>query len=94
WRPGGWPHNLVGAVGWDGIFVASVGPGGPTDYVGRTLRAIADEQRRDPFDVVADLMLSERGRVGQLVGEISGNDADADGLLEILAHPAAAVISD
>ncbi len=94
WQPDGWPHNLVGAVGWDGIYVASVGPTGPMHYVGQNLQAIADDEGRDPFDVVADLMLSERGRVGQLVGEISGNDDTFDGLLSILAHPAAAVISD
>ncbi len=90
WQPGGWPHNLVGAVGWDGICVASVGPDGPAHYVGRDLQSIGKEERRDPFDVVADLMLSERGQVGQLVGEISGSDD----LLRILKHPAAAVISD
>ena len=94
WQPGGWPHNLVGAVGWDGIYVASVGPRGPVALEGRDLQSIADDERRDPFDVVADLMLAESGRVGQLVGEISGAAEELDGLLAILAHPAAAVISD
>jgi N-acyl-D-aspartate/D-glutamate deacylase len=94
WEPGGWPHNLVGAVGWDGIYVASVGPTGPTHYIGRSLLAIGADESRDPYDVVADLMLSERGRVGQLVGEISGDEDVFGGLLTILAHPAAAVISD
>ncbi|MCH7781289.1 MAG: amidohydrolase family protein, partial [Acidobacteria bacterium] len=94
WRPGGWPHNLVGAVGWDGIYVASVGPTGPAHYVGRDLQTIAVGEGRDPYDVVADLMLSERGRVGPWVGEISGDEDVRDGLLTILAHPAAAVISD
>ena len=94
WEPDGWPHNLVGAVGWDGIYVASVGPTGPTHYVGRSLLAIGADEGRDPYDVVADLMLSERGRVGQLVGEISGDKDVFGGLLTILAHPAAAVISD
>ena len=94
WEPGGWPHNLVGAVGWDGIYVASVGPTGPTHYVGRSLLAIGADEGRDPYDIVADLMLSERGRVGQLVGEISGDEDVFGGLLTILAHPAAAVISD
>lgn len=94
WRPGGWPHNLVGAVGWDGIYVASVGPTGPAHYVGLDLQTIAAAEGRDPYDVVADLMLSERGRVGQWVGEISGDEDVRDGLLTILAHSAAAVISD
>jgi N-acyl-D-aspartate/D-glutamate deacylase len=94
WQTGGWPHNLVGAVGWDAIYVASVGAGGPVGLEGRDLRSIAGERGKDPFDVVADLMLSERGSVGQLVGEISGAPGELDALLAILAHPAAAVISD
>jgi N-acyl-D-aspartate/D-glutamate deacylase len=94
WQPGGWPHNLVEAVGWDGILVASVAPGGPQEQVGRSLEALADEQGRAPFDVVADLMLSQQGQVGQLVDEISGRGDRIDALLRIFTHPAAAVISD
>ena len=94
WQPGGWPHNLVRAVGWDGIVVASVGPDGPSDLVGDSLARIAERHGRDPFDVVADLMLSQEGQVGQLVDEISGRDEQIDVLLSILSHPAAAVISD
>jgi N-acyl-D-aspartate/D-glutamate deacylase len=94
WRPGGWPHNLVGAVGWDGIVVASVRPGGPAELVGRDLAAIAGARGQDPFDVVADLMVAQGGQVGQQVDEISGRDPELDALLAILRHPAAAVISD
>jgi len=93
WKPGGWPHNLVGAVGWDGILVASVGPGGPEDLVGRDLASIAESSSRDAFDVVADLMLSEEGQVGQQVDEISGGPGRMEALLSILRHPAAAVVS-
>jgi N-acyl-D-aspartate/D-glutamate deacylase len=94
WREGGWPHNLVGAVGWDGIRVASVGANRPSELIGRSLAQIAAEQDRDPFDVVVELMLSERGRVGQQVDEISGREDHLEPLVEILRHPAAAVISD
>ncbi|HKQ60789.1 MAG TPA: amidohydrolase family protein [Candidatus Polarisedimenticolaceae bacterium] len=94
WEPGGWPHNLVEAVGWDGIVVASVKPNGPADLVGRSLASIAAGERRDPFDVVADLMLSQAGQVGQFVEEISGRGAQFDLLRQIYASPAAAVISD
>jgi N-acyl-D-aspartate/D-glutamate deacylase len=94
WQPGGWPHNLVGAVGWDGIFVASVGAEGASPMVGRSLAEIARSDGRDPFDVVADLMLTERGQVGQLVAEVSGDGNRLEGLRSILAHPSAAVISD
>jgi N-acyl-D-aspartate/D-glutamate deacylase len=94
WQPGGWPHNLVEAVGWDGILVASVGPDGPADWVGRSLAEVARSRGGDPFELVAELMISQQGRVGQLVDEISGREERIDTLLSILAHPAAAVISD
>jgi len=94
WTKGGWPHNLVGAVGWDGIRVASVGSGESQGLVGLSLDEIATARDRSPFDVVADLMLAENGRVGQLVDEISGRGSHNAVLLSILEHPAAAVISD
>jgi len=94
WVEGGWPHNLVGAVGWDGILVASLGGDGPTEWVGRSLAEIAAGLDRDPFDVVADLMLEQQGHVGQQVAEISGRADRLEHLLSILQHPAAAVISD
>ncbi len=94
WEDGGWPHNLVGAVGWDGIHVASVQGGSAAGLVGQSVAQIAASERREPFDVVADLMLAEQGQVGQLVLQVSGDDDHPDGLLSILAHPAAAVISD
>jgi N-acyl-D-aspartate/D-glutamate deacylase len=94
WVPGGWPHNLVGAVGWDGIIVASVPQGGPSEWVGRDLAAISAQVGRDPFDVVADLMIAHGGRIGQQVDEISGRGEAPDGLLAILGHSAAGVVSD
>jgi N-acyl-D-aspartate/D-glutamate deacylase len=93
WEPGGWPHNLVGAVGWDGILVASVGSG-ESPAVGRSLADLARDSGSDPYRVVVDLMRAEDGRVGQQVAEISGREDRLDALLAILAHPAAAVVSD
>jgi N-acyl-D-aspartate/D-glutamate deacylase len=94
WVDGGWPHNLVGAVGWDGIRVASVGGEGARDVVGKSIGELARDQERPPLDVVADLMLAEDGRVGQLVEQISGRADRLDALLAIFEHPAAAVVSD
>jgi len=94
WVEGGWPHNLVEAVGWDGIVIASTGTVGPDGPVGRSLADLAAERRRAPFDVVADLMLDSQGQVGQLVDEISGQDEEIEPLLGILGHAAAIVVSD
>lgn len=95
WVAGGWPHNLVRAVGWDGIRVARL-PAGleRDDLLGRSLAEIASGEGSDPFDVVADLMLAADGRVGQWVDEISGVPGRTGALEAILRHPAAAVIAD
>ncbi len=94
WRPGGWPHNLVGAVGWDGIVVASVGSTASQEMVGQSLEELGEARGEDPFDVVANLMRDEEGQVGQLVLEISGRSEDSEALQQILRHPAGAVVSD
>jgi N-acyl-D-aspartate/D-glutamate deacylase len=94
WVPGGWPHNLVGAVGWDGVRVASLSADGTQEMVGRSLAELAASNHKRAFDVVVDLMLSEDGRVGQFVDEISGRGNDLVPLLGILDHPAGAIISD
>ena len=69
WISGGWPHNLVGAVGWDGILVSSVAPGGPADLLGRSLEEIAASRDSEPFDVVVELLIDQQGRVGQHEGQ-------------------------
>jgi N-acyl-D-aspartate/D-glutamate deacylase len=94
WQAGGWPHNLVGAVGWDGIYIASLGSGQHPEWIGRSLAEIAGEGGESPFDLVAGLMVDEGGAVGQLVGEISGDDDQLAPLLQILSHPATAIVSD
>lgn len=90
WRPGGWPHNLVGAVGWDGVRVASVGAPGPPDAVGLSLAELGERRGLHPFEAVSDLMLEAEGGVGQFVLDISGED----GLRSLAADPEVAFITD
>ncbi len=94
WEEGGWPHNLVSAVGWDGILVSSVGDPRDQEMVGRSLASLAAEAGIAPFDLVADLMLRQEGKVGQFVDQVSGRNSQVKALHSILRHPAAAVISD
>ena len=90
WRPGGWPHNLVGAVGWEGIRVASAtGPDG-RDAVGLSLLEWGERRGVHPFDAVSDLMLEAEGGVGQFVLDISGED----GLRKLATDPEVAFITD
>jgi N-acyl-D-amino-acid deacylase len=72
WREGGWPHNLVKAVGWDRIRVSSVGSDRNRSLEGLTLAELGRARGRDPFDAIADVMIEEGGNVGQFVEDISG----------------------
>ena len=89
WEPGGWPHNLVAAVGWDRIRVSSVGSGDPA-VVGLSLAELGEARNAHPFDAISDLMLKEEGAVGQFVLDLSGDE----GLRQLVADPEVAFITD
>jgi N-acyl-D-aspartate/D-glutamate deacylase len=93
WRPGGWPHNLVRAVGWDSIRIASV-PGAAGGSVGLDLAALARRQKATPFDALCDLMLEHRGEAGQLLFGISGDEQDDSPLRTLLTDPHGAICTD
>ena len=90
WQPGGWPHNLVSAVGWDGIQVSSVGSDAGRGALGRSLAELGQARGTHPFEAISDLMLSEEGAVGQFVLDISGEE----GLRTLVSDPEVAFITD
>ena len=94
WLEGGWPHNLVRAVGWDQIEVASVCHTQHKHYEGRQLAALASNEGKDPFEFISDLMVSEEGKTGQLIYGISGDRDDDSALRQILSHPLTAICTD
>ncbi|HEY3176542.1 MAG TPA: amidohydrolase family protein [Candidatus Polarisedimenticolia bacterium] len=94
WGEGGWPHNLVKAVGWDRITVGSVGPGANRGAEGMSLRELGRARGASPFDAVSDLMMEERGAVSQIIHGISGSEDHQEGIETLLAHPAGAICTD
>jgi N-acyl-D-amino-acid deacylase len=90
WREGGWPHNLVKAVGWDRIRVATVGSDRNRAAEGMTLEELGRARGRDPFDAISDLMIEEDGNVGQFVEDISGEE----GIAALVKQPEIAFITD
>jgi N-acyl-D-aspartate/D-glutamate deacylase len=90
WREGGWPHNLVKAVGWGRIRVASVGSDRNRDVEGMSLEELGRARGRSPFDAIADVMTEEEGNVGQFVEDISGDE----GLAVLVNEPGIAFITD
>jgi N-acyl-D-amino-acid deacylase len=90
WREGGWPHNLVKAVGWDRIRVSTVGSDRNRAAEGMTLEELGRARGRDAFDAIADLMIEEEGDVGQFVEDISGEE----GIATLVKRPDIAFITD
>jgi N-acyl-D-aspartate/D-glutamate deacylase len=94
WKPGGWPHNLSLAVGWDRIAVGSVGSAERRDVEGLTLVELGRRAGKAPFEALCDLLLGEEGRVSQIVYDVTGDGSHERGLETILAHPAGALCTD
>jgi N-acyl-D-amino-acid deacylase len=94
WTPGGWPHNLVEATGWQNVSIMWVESEANKPLEGRSLTEIAEERDRHPFDVAADLVLEESGHAMALYFGVSGEPEEEAGLEKLLAHPLAAAESD
>ena len=94
WEPGGWPHNLSLAVGWDRITIGSVASNQRRDLEGITLAELGRRGGAPPFEVLCDLLLAEGGSVSQIIHDVTGDGAHERGLEAILAHPAGALCTD
>lgn len=90
WETGlpGW-ENRVSAVGWDNVTVSHVVTDGNRDLVGLTVADGAARRGKTVLDFFCDLLLEERGEVGQVLV----NSCEED-MLMVLTHPYTMVGSD
>jgi N-acyl-D-amino-acid deacylase len=94
WRPGGWPHNLVEATGWENVWIMWAESEKNKGFEGKSLARLAEETGKDPFDVAADLILEERGHVTALYIGVSGDLDEEWALRQIIQHPDASIETD
>ena len=94
WDPGGWPHNLVEATGWDNVWIMWVASEKNKHYERKSVARIARETERDPFDVAADLILEEQGQIMAFYIGVSGDLDEQWPLRQIIQHPNAAIETD
>jgi N-acyl-D-amino-acid deacylase len=94
WRPGGWPHNLVEATGWENVWIMFVESEANKHAEGKSVARLAEETGKDPFEVAADLILEERGGVTALYLGVSGDLDEEWGLRQIIQHPNASIETD
>ncbi len=85
----GW-DNMVLSIGWDRIRISSVAMEDNKQYVGSSIRDIAEKQGYDdPADFARELLVQEQGRVGIILMSMDQRDVDA-----IARLPYSMVISD
>lgn len=79
----GW-ENLARACGWEGIIVSGVVTQANKSAEGKSVQQLADEQAKDPLDVVADLLLAEDLDVAMLT--MHGDEAVIKAALRFPLH--------
>jgi N-acyl-D-amino-acid deacylase len=94
WREGGWPHNLVGATGWEAIFIGYVESRRNKRYEKHSLTDLARMTGKRPFDAISDLIIEERGQVSMLIFEISGERDERELLGKYARHRLSAFCTD
>jgi N-acyl-D-amino-acid deacylase len=94
WREGGWPHNLVGATGWDAIFIGYVESRRNKRYENRSLADLARMTGKRPFDAISDLIIEERGQVSMLIFEVSGERDERELLGKYARHRLSSFCTD
>jgi N-acyl-D-amino-acid deacylase len=94
WKPGGWPHNLVEATGWENISLLYLGSQKNQKFLGKSLAEIGRLQGKHPFDAAADLVIEEKGDIMALYAGVSGDLTDEEHMKLLLRHPLASIAPD
>lgn len=85
-KPGGWPHNLVRATGWQAIRIGYVESRRNKRFEKCSLSELARLTGKTPFDAISDLIVEERGQVSMLIFEVSGERDQRDLLAKFAQH--------
>ncbi len=77
-----WENQYLGSGGAEGVMVAEVLDPKLKPYEGKTIAWIAAEEKKDPRDVVIDIVLADRANAGCIIAIMDEKDVRA-----ALAHP-------
>ena len=95
WLPGAWPHNLVGATGWENIRLISAIKPENKRYEGMSFVEIGAATGKTPFDAAADMVMEEKGPTMALYIGCSGTDEmDDPWHRRVIAHHQTAIETD
>jgi N-acyl-D-amino-acid deacylase len=86
WREGSWPHNLVGATGWENIYIGFIPSQRNKRFEGLNLTELGELLGKSPFDAISDLLIEEEGAISQLIFGVSGDRDNDAPLRELIVH--------
>ncbi len=82
-------ENIAGEAGWDAVVFTSSDTGANRRLQGRSLRQIARVRKKEPEEVLFDLLMEEEGG-----GDIVVHEVDEGDVARVYRHRATAVASD
>ena len=77
-----WENQYLGSGGAEGVMVAEVLDPKLKPYEGKTVASIAAEEKKDPRDVIIDIVSADRANAGCMIAIMDEKDVRA-----ALAHP-------
>jgi N-acyl-D-amino-acid deacylase len=77
-----WENQYLGSGGAEGVMVAAVLSDALKKYEGRTIAAIAQEEKKDPRDALIDLVIADRANAACIIAIMDEKDVRT-----ALAHP-------
>jgi N-acyl-D-amino-acid deacylase len=84
-----WENQYLGAGGAEGITVAAVLSDKLKKYEGRTIAAIADDEKKDPRDALIDIVIADRANAYCILAIMDEKDVRT-----ALAHPLVSFCTD
>ena len=72
-----WENQYLGSGGAEGVMVAEVLDPKLKPYEGKTVASIAAEEKKDPRDVVIDIVLADRANAGCIIAIMDEKDVRA-----------------
>lgn len=94
WLAGRWCHNLLRNTGYNNVMIIWLESEKNRSFIGKTLQQIAEELHKEPFDVLADTMIEEKGACLALYIGVTGDFDNDTWLKELLKHEQSAICTD
>lgn len=91
---GGWTDNMIASLGYDNIWLLTIGTSQYKAFEGMSLADFAEKTGKDPFDATMELVVADRGETMMLVVGSAGSMRSDAPLREVLQLPYTALETD